>query len=147
MALVLAGAGIDQNRVARRADHEGLVGDDHHAARAVEHLRLHPGQMMLEDSLDIGRKEILRPAPWPFAFDHRVDGDVADPELFQWCSPVFAGTVTGGYRQFKAAAVGGRRAQCRLKYCTSRSCFSAAARDLKVPRLRRLPVLGSVLRE
>src|SRR5579872_6895398 len=38
-------------------------------------------------------------------------------------------------------------AQCRLKYCTSRSCFSAAARDLKVPRLRRLPVFGLTLRE
>src|SRR3979490_1901293 len=37
--------------------------------------------------------------------------------------------------------------QCRLKYCTSRSCFSAAARDLKVPRLRRLPVFGLTLRE
>src|SRR5258708_29678979 len=37
--------------------------------------------------------------------------------------------------------------QCRLKYCTSRSCFSAPARDLKVPRLRRLPVFGFTLRE
>src|ERR1700675_4920893 len=37
--------------------------------------------------------------------------------------------------------------QCRLKYCTARSCFMAAARDLKVPRLRRLPVLGFFLRE
>src|ERR1700712_4728567 len=42
---------------------------------------------------------------------------------------------------------GSTAAQCRLKYCTSRSCFSAAARDLKVPRLRRLPVFGLVLRE
>src|SRR6266852_1336519 len=32
--------------------------------------------------------------------------------------------------------------QCRLKYWTARSCFSAAARFLNVPRLRRLPVLG-----
>lgn len=39
------------------------------------------------------------------------------------------------------------RHQCRLKYWTARSCLSAAARDLNVPRLRRLPVLGSVLRE
>ena len=37
--------------------------------------------------------------------------------------------------------------QWRLKYCTSRSCFSAAARVSKVPRLRRLPVFGSILRE
>src|SRR5262245_2182336 len=33
----------------------------------------------------------------------------------------------------------------RLKYWTARSCFSAAARVLKVPRFRRLPVLGSFL--
>src|SRR4051812_38960018 len=37
--------------------------------------------------------------------------------------------------------------QCRLKYCTSRSCFSAASRVWNVPRLRRLPVFGSTLRE
>src|SRR6476646_5845446 len=38
-------------------------------------------------------------------------------------------------------------ARWRLKYCTSRACVSAFSRVLKVPRLRRLPVLGSVLRE
>src|SRR5215831_18925177 len=31
----------------------------------------------------------------------------------------------------------------RLKYCTARSCFSAAARVLNVPRFLRLPVLAS----
>src|ERR1700738_4703877 len=35
----------------------------------------------------------------------------------------------------------------RLKNCTARSCFWAAARVLKVPRLRRLPVFGLILRE
>lgn len=35
----------------------------------------------------------------------------------------------------------------RLKYCTSRSCFSALARVEKVPRFLRLPVVGSGLRE
>src|SRR5262245_38873374 len=35
----------------------------------------------------------------------------------------------------------------RLKNWTSRSCLSAAAFELKVPRLRRLPVLGLSLRE
>src|SRR5262249_34574870 len=35
----------------------------------------------------------------------------------------------------------------RLKYWTARSCFSAAARVLKVPRFRRLPVLGSFFYE
>src|SRR5262245_33990589 len=42
--------------------------------------------------------------------------------------------------------VGERQAR-RLKYCTARSCFSALARVGNVPRLRRLPVLGSSLRE
>lgn len=35
----------------------------------------------------------------------------------------------------------------RLKNCTARSCLSAAARVLKVPRFRRLPVFGSFLSE
>ena len=33
------------------------------------------------------------------------------------------------------------RDQCRLKNCTARSCFSAAAREGKVPRLRRYGVM------
>ena len=37
--------------------------------------------------------------------------------------------------------------QCRLKYCTARSCLFAAASVLKVPRLRLFPVLGFFLRE
>src|SRR5260370_27566447 len=84
MALVLDGTGVDQDGVARRADHEGLVGDDHHAERGVEHLRLHAGQMMLENGLVKGREEILRPPPRPLALDHRVDGDVADPDLLHF---------------------------------------------------------------
>ena len=35
----------------------------------------------------------------------------------------------------------------RLKNCTARSCFSAAARDANVPRLRRRPVFGSFFLE
>ena len=35
----------------------------------------------------------------------------------------------------------------RLKYCTARSCFFAAAKEEKVPRFLRLPVLASFLRE
>jgi hypothetical protein len=81
MALVLAGAGVDQDGMARGADHEGLVGDDHQSQRCVVHLRLHGRQMMPEDGVVIGREKVLRPPPRPFALDHRVDGDVADPEL------------------------------------------------------------------
>src|SRR6267378_4468800 len=84
MTLVLAGAGVDQDGVARRPNHKGLIGDDYHAQRRVEHLRLHRRQMLLEDRLVIGRKEVLRPPPWAFAFNHRVDGDVANPELFHF---------------------------------------------------------------
>jgi hypothetical protein len=35
----------------------------------------------------------------------------------------------------------------RLKNCTAFSCFSAAARVLNVPRLRRFPVFGFFVRE
>jgi transposase len=37
--------------------------------------------------------------------------------------------------------------ECRLKYCTARSCFSAASRVSNVPRFRRRFVRGSILRE
>ncbi|HZU31909.1 MAG TPA: hypothetical protein VFB79_12390, partial [Candidatus Angelobacter sp.] len=37
--------------------------------------------------------------------------------------------------------------QCRLKYCTARSCALAFSSDENVPRLRRFPVLGFFLRE
>jgi len=37
--------------------------------------------------------------------------------------------------------------QRRLKYWTAFSCFFAAARVLKVPRFRRLPVFGFFFRE
>src|SRR6516164_4855566 len=44
-------------------------------------------------------------------------------------------------------AADGPQPQWRLKYCTARSCFSAPARVLNVPRLRRRPVFGLTLRE
>ena len=66
--------------------------------RGVEHLRLHAGEVMLEDRLVISREEILRPPPRPLALDHRVDGDVADPELLHRRSlPVFSSSVTGEF--------------------------------------------------
>jgi hypothetical protein len=46
--------------------------------------------MMPEHRLVIGREKILRPPPRPLALDHRVDCDVADPELLHGRSlPVF----------------------------------------------------------
>ena len=35
----------------------------------------------------------------------------------------------------------------RLKYCTARSCFCAAAREANVPKFLRFPVFASFLRE
>jgi hypothetical protein len=59
-----------------------------------------------------------------------------------------------GRHQNSRAMHAWRRERCnaaqrplRLKNCTARSCFSAASRVEKVRRLRRLPVLGSILRE
>jgi len=46
---------------------------------------------MLEYGLVIGREEVLRPPPRAFAFNHGVDGDVADPELPHSSSPSIAG--------------------------------------------------------
>src|SRR6187401_1717580 len=102
MTLVLAGAGVHQDGVMRRVDHERLVGDHHHSQRLVEHLRLHRRQVTLEDGIIIGREEILRPPPRPFALDHRVNGDVPDPDLSHPASRLF-GSLTGAGLSAKAS--------------------------------------------
>src|SRR6185437_9621840 len=102
MTLVLAGAGVDQDGVAWRAHHEGLVGDEHLAGGGVEDLRLHAGQMMLEHSIVIGGKEVLRPAPRPLAFDHRIDGDIADPKLLHDFLPPLSGKRSGSPTSIQA---------------------------------------------
>ena len=76
-----ASLGIHQNGVARRADDKSLIRDEHLPRVGVEHFWLHHLQMLLEGGLIVGRKEILRPSPWPFAFNHSVNGDVADSDL------------------------------------------------------------------
>src|SRR4029079_10080770 len=81
MALVLAAAGVSQDRVARSANDEGLVGDHHFSRGRVEELRLHLRQMMIEYGSVIGREKILRTSPRPLALDHRIDRDIADPDL------------------------------------------------------------------
>jgi hypothetical protein len=80
--------------MARRADHEGLVCDEHPSRRGVEYLRLHHRQMALEGGLIVGGEKILRSPPRPFAFDHRVNGNVADPDLPHRCVlPGVSGTA------------------------------------------------------
>ena len=55
-----------------------------------------------------------------------------------------SGTITGFFRPKFHDLIHPVR---RLKYCTARSCFSAAARESNVPKLRRLPVRGLRLRD
>src|ERR1700751_1900221 len=106
MPLVLACAGVDQDRVARGTNHEGLIGDQHHAERGIEDLRLHGLQMLPEDSGIIGREETLRPSPRTFALDPRIDGDVPEPDLLHWRPPAsFSASVTGARISFKARCI------------------------------------------
>jgi hypothetical protein len=37
--------------------------------------------MMIEYGIVIGREKILRTSPRPLALDHRIDRDIADPDL------------------------------------------------------------------
>jgi hypothetical protein len=81
------GAGVDQDRVARRSHHEGLAGDDIMPSAASKTAGSIEGKMLVEGGLIMGRQEILRPPPRTFPFNHRIDGDVADPDLPHFVSP------------------------------------------------------------
>jgi hypothetical protein len=105
MPLVLAGAGVHQDRVMRGSDHESLVGNDHHSQRLVENLRLHGGQVTSEYGLVIGREEVLRPPPRAFAFNYRIDGDITDPDLPHFCFPRNCrASIVGANRPFNLEA-------------------------------------------
>src|SRR5215210_1866463 len=102
MTLVLTGAGVHQDSIARGSEHEGLIGDDHHSERRIEHLRLHVAQVAFEYGLVIGGEKVLRAPPRAFALDHRVDRDVADPDLMQRYLPSSVrGSVRRNSRAFK----------------------------------------------
>jgi hypothetical protein len=78
IALVLPGAGVDQDCPLAGAHHEGLVGDHQPAGRGIENERLELREMALADHGVIGREHVLRPAPRPVALDDAGDGDVAN---------------------------------------------------------------------
>ena len=78
IALILAGAGVDQDRVMRRAHHEGLVGDDHHPRRRIEHHRIQRIQMLGSHHRIIGREHVGGFAPGAIALDNAGDRHVAD---------------------------------------------------------------------
>jgi len=60
---------------------------------------------MLEDGIVISREEILRPSPRPLPLDHRVDGDVADPELLHgWFAPHFLKSLAASPDLHKSSA-------------------------------------------
>lgn len=89
--------------------------------------------------------------------DDNVDGYVVLDELLEHahvaCAAQPATTQHEADANWRVADSGpplchcGSRQRCRLKNCTARSCFSAAARVANVPRLRRRPVRGSTFRE
>ena len=80
IALVFAGAGVDQDDVLGRPHHEGLIGDHHASGRRVEYCRIELGEMAPADVGVIGGEHVLRPPPRPVALDDAGNGDVADLE-------------------------------------------------------------------
>ena len=78
IALVLAGAGVDEDRVPGRAHDEGLVGDHHLAGGLIEHPRLKLGDVPLAELRVVVREHVLRPAPRPVALDDARDRHVSD---------------------------------------------------------------------
>ena len=78
VALVLAGAGVDEDRVLGRAHDEGLVGDHHLAGGLIEHPRLELGDVPLAELRVVVREHVLRPAPRPVALDDARDRHVSD---------------------------------------------------------------------
>ncbi len=95
VALVLAGAGVHQDRMMRRAHHEGLVGDHHAVRRAVEHEIRHLCEVPVGDFPVVFREEILRPTPRAIALDDAGDRRVADLDLFHSFVPPRSGPLPG----------------------------------------------------
>ena len=85
MALVLAGAGVDQDRVLGRAHDKGLVGDVHPAGHGIEHHGVQFGEVPAANRRIVSREHVLRFPPWSVPFDDAGDGDVAD---FKWRPPL-----------------------------------------------------------
>jgi hypothetical protein len=82
IALVLARAGVDQNRVPGRAHEERLVGDHHAAAHGIEHDGVEFSQAPAPYLGIIGREHDLGRAPRTVALNEAGDGDLADFERF-----------------------------------------------------------------
>ena len=78
IALVLAGAGVHQHGVMRRAYDEGLIGDHHPVGGGVVHHRIQRREVPFADLGIISWEHILRPAPGAVAFDDAGDGNITD---------------------------------------------------------------------
>jgi protease I len=78
--------------------------------------------------------------------DQEVVSSRKPDDLTAFCAKILEELAAGRHQARGASSRSGGYV-ARLKYCTARSCFSAAARVVKVPRLRRRPVFGFFLRE
>jgi len=86
VALVLAGAGVDQDGVVRCADNEGLVGDHHSVRCGVVNHRVQGREVGAADLRRIGGEHRLGRAPGAVAFDDGRDRDVTNPGLLHVAS-------------------------------------------------------------
>jgi aryl-alcohol dehydrogenase-like predicted oxidoreductase len=78
--LVVADAGVDQDVLAARAQHEPLRPADEGARLGVEMARHHPAVLGLERLLGRVGVEVKHLEQGPSVVDHRRDSDVADPD-------------------------------------------------------------------
>ena len=86
-ALVLAGAGVDQNCMPGRTHEKRLVGDHHPSACGVEHDRVESGQVFTPDLGIIGREHGLGRPPRTVALDQAGDRDLAELQRLHKRSP------------------------------------------------------------
>jgi hypothetical protein len=80
IALVLAGAGIDQNCVFGGAHDVSLIGDHHFARRRIEHFAIEIGEMAADLRI-VFWKHFLRCAPRAVPLDDAGNRNVANREL------------------------------------------------------------------
>src|SRR5271170_3400862 len=78
IALVLAGAGVDQDRVLGRSQDVGLISDYHAPGRRIENLRIEFCEMASASIRVIDGEHVLWPPPRPVSFDDARNSDVAD---------------------------------------------------------------------
>ncbi len=123
IAFVLAGAGIDQDGVLRRAHDKGLVGDDHFPGCRIEYFLVQRSEMPLANLGIVGREHVLRLPPRSIALDDAGNSDVANRKFFHL-----------GLSEF-------RLSRCRLLHWRSGRKAGLYRRDLAVARRSGSPAI------